>query len=292
MPTIDLTKCLALTGITLGLFPVNTLASADPQRSQIESYAAVGLSVVEEDDSLDLFDDQGPTLDPLGTLVSTAAINSSQGFYTSTTSTGATFTDSDHGSFSASASYMGNRAPGDIDAQTLSTTIRGGFEYDFTIPAEGILDISGTVINPGPSPIQFYALVQVFAEFMPGTGFAGSFFEQQIIDAGADGEAFNLSIPLVASSSSYRMRIRLLHSSVGSLDVGPLASSLSASWSIDAPGVCIADLNDDGELDFLDISEFLTAFAAQSPIADLNGDGEFDFLDISAFLKSYSSGCP
>ena len=27
-------------------------------------------------------------------------------------------------------------------------------------------------------------------------------------------------------------------------------------------------------------------------IADLNGDGELDFLDISAFLQAYTDGCP
>lgn len=55
---------------------------------------------------------------------------------------------------------------------------------------------------------------------------------------------------------------------------------------------CLADLNDDGELDFLDISAFLSAYTNMETDADLNSDGEFDFLDISAFLSSYSSGCP
>ena len=55
---------------------------------------------------------------------------------------------------------------------------------------------------------------------------------------------------------------------------------------------CPADLNDDRELDFLDISAFLVAYNADDPLGDINGDGEFDFLDISAFLASYSAGCP
>ena len=55
---------------------------------------------------------------------------------------------------------------------------------------------------------------------------------------------------------------------------------------------CIADLNGDGELDFLDISAFLAAYSGMDPVADLNGDMAFDFLDISAFLASYSAGCP
>lgn len=59
-----------------------------------------------------------------------------------------------------------------------------------------------------------------------------------------------------------------------------------------ASGCNPADLNGDGELDFLDISAFLTLFVAQDPAADLTGDGEVDFLDISSFLTSFGAGCP
>lgn len=53
-----------------------------------------------------------------------------------------------------------------------------------------------------------------------------------------------------------------------------------------------ADLNGDGELDFLDISDFLAAFTALDLAADFNGDGELDFLDISLFLTAFTDGCP
>ncbi len=46
------------------------------------------------------------------------------------------------------------------------------------------------------------------------------------------------------------------------------------------------------ELDFFDISAFLTAFSASDSSADLNNDGAFDFFDISQFLTSFSAGCP
>ena len=55
---------------------------------------------------------------------------------------------------------------------------------------------------------------------------------------------------------------------------------------------CAPDINGDGELDFFDISAFLTAFTAMDPVADFSGDGEFDFFDISAFLTEFSAGCP
>jgi len=57
-------------------------------------------------------------------------------------------------------------------------------------------------------------------------------------------------------------------------------------------GCNAADLNSDGDLDFLDISAFLSGYSSQDPIADLNGDGAYDFLDISAFLAAYTNGCP
>ncbi len=47
-----------------------------------------------------------------------------------------------------------------------------------------------------------------------------------------------------------------------------------------------------GELDFFDVSAFLTAFQAQDPIADFDHNGEFDFFDVSIFLGIFSIGCP
>ena len=55
---------------------------------------------------------------------------------------------------------------------------------------------------------------------------------------------------------------------------------------------CLADLNSDGNLDFFDVSAFLTAYNAQDSIADFTGDGQFNFFDVSAFLTAYTGGCP
>ncbi len=49
---------------------------------------------------------------------------------------------------------------------------------------------------------------------------------------------------------------------------------------------CPADLNNDGELNFFDISAFLT----DQP--DYNGDGEFNFFDVPAFIQDFNAGCP
>ena len=55
---------------------------------------------------------------------------------------------------------------------------------------------------------------------------------------------------------------------------------------------CLPDLTGDGELDFFDVSAFLTAFGNGDMSADFTGDGEFDFFDVSAFLTAFSMGCP
>ncbi len=55
---------------------------------------------------------------------------------------------------------------------------------------------------------------------------------------------------------------------------------------------CAADCNNDGQVNFFDVSWFLTEFNNQLPSADLNGDGMWDFFDVSAFMTAYINGCP
>ncbi len=55
---------------------------------------------------------------------------------------------------------------------------------------------------------------------------------------------------------------------------------------------CLADLTNDGALDFFDISVFLSAFSTQDPLADFTGDGDWNFFDVSAFLSAFAEGCP
>jgi hypothetical protein len=56
---------------------------------------------------------------------------------------------------------------------------------------------------------------------------------------------------------------------------------------------CVADLDNDGDLDFFDVSGFLTSFNANSPSADLAPPaGVWNFFDISAYLNAFSAGCP
>ena len=68
--------------------------------------------------------------------------------------------------------------------------------------------------------------------------------------------------------------------------------SASGSAYVFSAGICFADLTGDGTLDSVDVSAFLTAYAASDPIADFNADGVFNFFDVSVFLTEYLAGCP
>ncbi len=69
--------------------------------------------------------------------------------------------------------------------------------------------------------------------------------------------------------------------------------SLTVSFTtLDVPADCPADLTGEGDLNFLDVSAFLTAFGNQEPAADFTNDGNYNFLDVSAFLTAFGDGCP
>jgi hypothetical protein len=58
------------------------------------------------------------------------------------------------------------------------------------------------------------------------------------------------------------------------------------------PGVsCQADINGDGDLNFFDISAFLSQIG-DPELCDYNGDGACNFFDISDFLADIVAGCP
>ncbi len=71
-------------------------------------------------------------------------------------------------------------------------------------------------------------------------------------------------------------------------------SALNATaWVPTQAANCVADFNNDGFVNFFDISGFLDAFGAQDPAADLAAPiGVFNFFDISAFMDAYNAGCP
>lgn len=59
-----------------------------------------------------------------------------------------------------------------------------------------------------------------------------------------------------------------------------------------ATAPCPGDVNNDGHLNFFDISAFMGLFASNDPRADFDGDESFNFFDISEFLNLFEAGCP
>lgn len=55
---------------------------------------------------------------------------------------------------------------------------------------------------------------------------------------------------------------------------------------------CAADINGDGQLDYLDISGFLLLYSNGELSVDFDGTGDVDFLDMREFLRLYLLGCP
>ncbi len=87
-----------------------------------------------------------------------------------------------------------------------------------------------------------------------------------------------------------QMRVRFLAEDRGQDHTVEVAIDDFSVKFIGCPTSNPADLNNDGSLDFLDISAFLIAFHSQNPSADFNHDGLLNFFDISAFMIAFSKG--
>jgi len=61
---------------------------------------------------------------------------------------------------------------------------------------------------------------------------------------------------------------------------------------IDCSQGCPVDYNEDGALNFFDVSMYLQLFTSQDAAADLNHDARWNFFDVSEFLSIFSAGCP
>lgn len=272
-------------------FSQPVLADATPIRSSIIAQSQIELTNTTANEEIITSGSQDDTLDQLGTIAR-AMINNSDGLYTATTTGGAQFVDADHGSVGITAKYNGEAGIGDVQADRFGHVLNGTFEYDFTVPRDGTLNLTGVIRNSGLSSISYFGFVQVYQEPEPGSGFEDAFFQFQLFDSNFDSEPFDLMVPLTADSGSYRIQFRLGHIGLGQLDVPHSDGSLQASWVISATNPCPADLTGDGAINLFDISAFLHAFTGRNPDADFNTDGVYNFLDVSSFLFEIGNGCP
>lgn len=70
----------------------------------------------------------------------------------------------------------------------------------------------------------------------------------------------------------------------------------NVSCNLTAPAVCLADLDENGRVDGMDLSVLLTRFFTSTPGpqtgGDLNGDAFINGADLSVFLRVFGQNCP
>jgi hypothetical protein len=55
---------------------------------------------------------------------------------------------------------------------------------------------------------------------------------------------------------------------------------------------CPPDLDNNGTLNFFDVSAYLALFNSQDPAADLDDNGLFNFFDVAGYIATFNAGCP
>ena len=116
------------------------------------------------------------------------------------------------------------------------------------------------------------------------------YLDGQLILSAIQSQVLDLST-LAMDSGEHTVRVDVVDPTPWVRDEAMRSAFMSESRSYTVSAcVLAADLTGDGDVDFFDISAFLTAFNSQQPVADFTGDGIFDFFDVSAFLSAFSSG--
>jgi len=156
-----------------------------------------------------------------------------------------------------------------------------------TGPESGLMEIdisdpgSMSVITQGQGIIDGFDIVADFAYVTAGSG------GLSVLDIGSAGQQKHIGHYIVPDGAVDVDVVGDLAYIVDGVDGGLHIVNIT-----DLCGMCSADLNGDGVLNFFDVSAFLAAFAGDESVGDFNGDGRFDFFDISAFLAAFNSGCP
>ncbi len=103
------------------------------------------------------------------------------------------------------------------------------------------------------------------------------------------GTAYSFSFSTATEPFADQQDGILLGFGVASNDGTPYFFSASAYFPTPADlFVCDADLNNDGELDFFDVSLFIQNYNTG---ADYNGDGQTNFFDVSQFIADFNGCC-
>ena len=281
---------MGIVAMVVGVSASSLCAQVTPIRSSVESDTDIYITQSDFSDHPNIIDEQLATNNSLFADAD-AAMNNEHGIFSGRTMTEMNFTGVDSGEFDAQLEFVGSQSGGAPAVGGYGHTLTGEFLYEFTLPADGDVQFSGTLINTDTA-LEAFVNISVGSYTAAGT-FQGTFFNGQVLDTANLGTVpFDFDVPLAPTSGRYVLRIVLGHSSLGTRTQPEISSFLNCSFLINGPDVCPADLTGDGILNFFDISAFLSAFAAMDPAADMNGDGVWNFFDVSAFLAAFGAGCP
>lgn len=79
---------------------------------------------------------------------------------------------------------------------------------------------------------------------------------------------------------------------IADLGVTDAGQFVAASLNIEAQPACPADINNDQQLNFFDVTAYLNLFNTQDPAADLVAPfGTFNLFDLVEFLARFNTGC-
>lgn len=154
---------------------------------------------------------------------------------------------------------------------------------------DGTMNVSGGLIGDG------------FRLGRPTGDGAGATLNLTVKSATVDGVdvpmTYGVATPIVTRGGAFLSAILMDDSLVG-LDLnedsvfGEDRVRAAATLTVTL-GVCPADVNADGSVNFFDIAGFITLYNASDPAADIAAPfGTWNFFDVSAFLASYAAGCP
>jgi hypothetical protein len=104
-------------------------------------------------------------------------------------------------------------------------------------------------------------------------------------------ETIPFSIERTLPAGNYSLDVTALVSYQGATP-GDAAAACDLRLTAMASNCCPGDVNDDGLLDFFDLSTYLNWYSSGDLRADFVADEVLDFFDLQAYLNAYSGGCP
>lgn len=157
--------------------------------------------------------------------------------------------------------------------------IRGSFSADY---------LDANIISLEPTPIDFDPMAAVYCGVLdPSQPLAN------LIDIDDDSNIYPNALIFAEDTIDLNQVYTLVVSSYSNHPASQFGDYVvELRHGLYFSTACQPDFNGDGNLNFLDISAFLSLYGINDFAADYNHDGNFNFLDVSAFLSDFGLGCP